>query len=61
VADQKADRHKMDAIPYRPATADDLAWLRRHAAAAGQAVVDVLRQAVAEYRARHDQGQEQQR
>jgi hypothetical protein len=56
VADRKADRHKVPAVPYYPATAGDRAWLVRHAEKAGRTITDVLRQAVAEYRAR-DEGQ----
>lgn len=55
MADRKADRHKVAAIPYHPATAGDRAWLVRHAEKAGRTITDVLRQAVAEYRARNDQ------
>lgn len=52
VADRSADRHKVQAIPYRPASEDERAWLVRHAEKAARTVTDVLRQAVAEYRAR---------
>lgn len=50
-----ADRHKQRAIPYRPASEDERAWLLRHAEKAGRDVVDVLRQAVREYRARNEE------
>jgi hypothetical protein len=50
VADRGTDRHKVQAIPYRPESDEERAWLLRHAAAARRTITDVLRQAVAEYR-----------
>lgn len=52
--DRKADRHKNPMIPFRPEM-DQRAWLRQHAAATGRAVNAILRQALTEYRNRHEQ------
>ena len=55
MADRKADRHKVKAIPYHPADADERTWLVRHAEKAGRTITDVLRQAVREYRTRDEE------
>jgi hypothetical protein len=52
MADRQADRHQVQAIPFRPETEEERSWLVLHAAASARAVVDVLRQAVREYRER---------
>lgn len=55
MADRGTDRHKVQAIPYRPESDEERAWLLRHAAAARRTITDVLRQAVADYRERHEE------
>ena len=52
------DRHKRQPIPFRPSERDE-PWLRDHARRTGQAVNAILRRALAEYRARQEDGKEQ--
>lgn len=51
MADRKTDRHKVQAITYRPRSEDDARWLRQEAAAAGVPVGAVLDRALATWRA----------
>jgi hypothetical protein len=48
---RKTDRHKNLMFPFRPGE-DQLAWLRQHAADTARPMNAILRQALAEYRAR---------
>lgn len=47
------DRHKEPPMPFRPAEGYR-AWLKEHARKTGKSVNAVLRQAVAEFRERHE-------
>ena len=48
------NQHAVKAVTFRPATAEERDWLIRHAEATGRDANAVLREALADYRSKHD-------